>query len=172
LGALVGTLAELYGCESARLGRAVRPSLVGGAAALPAGFQLGPPPPQPDLVGAARQIALDFSKAAGVHPERLPPVPLFSRLPKDAFAQVLASLKLVRLQPGGTVIRQGDGGQSFFVLARGSVSVTHLPEGADTPLELAKLHDGSIFGEMALVSAQPRSATVTALTDCDLLEFD
>jgi len=37
---------------------------------------------------------------------------------------------------------------------------------------LAKLHGGAIFGEMALVSAEPRSATVVAENDCDLLEFD
>lgn len=57
------------------------------------------------------------------------------------------------------------------MLAAGEVRVTKKRGDAET-LELAKLHEGAIFGEMALVSAEPRSATVTASRDSDLLEFD
>jgi CRP-like cAMP-binding protein len=170
LATLVGGLAELYAVGSPRLGRAVRMSPGDLAAALPAGLDLSSPPPREQLVEVAAQIAADTSQIAA-YPEHLSPIPLFSELPADAFASVLGALKLVRTRPGEAVIRQGDVGQSFYVLARGAVAVTREDDAGNTH-RLASLHDGSIFGEMALVSALPRSATVTAESDCDLLEFD
>jgi cAMP-dependent protein kinase regulator len=123
------------------------------------------------LVAKARTLALDLTRAMAMIPDRLPPIPLFSRLPRDAFARVLAALQLVRKRAGDVVIAQGAEGTSFFVLVRGTMTVTHQPTEGE-PRQLATLGDGAICGEMALVSAQPRSATVTAVTDCDLLEFD
>ncbi|HEY8427094.1 MAG TPA: cyclic nucleotide-binding domain-containing protein, partial [Sandaracinaceae bacterium] len=68
------------------------------------------------------------------------------------------------------ILAEGQPGESFYVLARGTVAVTKNLARGQT--RLATLHEGAIFGEMALVSASPRTATVTAETDCDLLEFD
>jgi CRP-like cAMP-binding protein len=170
LGALLGGLAELYNVSSARLGRAVRISPGDADQELPAGLDLSSPPPQAQLVEVAAQIAADLGQIAA-YPDNLPPIPLFSELPSEAFARVLDALKLVRTRPGDAIISQGDPGQSFFILARGAVRVWRADESGAAQV-LATLHDGSIFGEMALVSAQPRSATVTAETDCDLLEFD
>jgi len=168
LGKLVGTIAELYGKGSPKLGRGVRLSMAG-PAALPGEINLDSPPPAEQLLPAAAKIAVDLSRIAA-YPEHLQPIPLFSELPPEAFAKVLQSLKLVRKRPGDVVIQQGDQGTSFFVIARGVVEIVRSDDGAE--VQLAKLHDGSIFGEMALVSAQPRSATVRALDDTDLLEFD
>jgi CRP-like cAMP-binding protein len=56
------------------------------------------------------------------------------------------------------------------VLARGNADVS--AERAGEQVHLALLHEGAIFGEMALLNSSPRSATVTAQVDCDLLEFD
>lgn len=170
LSSLVNGLAELYALGSPRLGRAVRLSPGDLDHPLPEGLTLDNPPPQEQLVEVASQLAADVSQI-GSYPEHLPPIPLFSELPADAFASVLGALKLVRTPPGRPIIRQGEVGQSFFIVARGAVRVTRADDdGHETAL--ATLHDGSIFGEMALVSAMPRSATVRAVTDCDLLEFD
>ena len=169
LGRLLGGVAELYAKDSLRLGRSARPSLGDPEARLPQELRLGPITDLPALALAAVKLASDTDDIA-TYPEKLPPMPIFSELAADHFAAVLGALKLVRTRPGDTILAQGDEGQSFFVLARGSVRVVREVDGRQVPL--ATLHDGAIFGEMALVSAQPRTATVLAADDCDLLEFD
>ncbi|MBX3247797.1 MAG: cyclic nucleotide-binding domain-containing protein [Myxococcales bacterium] len=167
---LLASFAKLYGKESPRLGRGVRLSLASMGLELPADLDVTQTPPLEQLLPAAAKIAVSMDTIAA-YPEKLPPIPIFSELPADAFARVLAALKLVRTRPGDAVLKQGDVGTSFFVIVRGTVRVVRADEtGADH--ELARLHDGSIFGEMALVSAQPRTASVYAAQDCDLLEFD
>jgi CRP-like cAMP-binding protein len=171
LGSLLHGVAELYALGSSRLGRGARPALPDLDRPLPEGFAPPGPIDGTAQVGQVASLAAAIGDSAVPYPERLPAIPVFSELPADAFARVLGALRLVRSRPGQALIEQGAEGQSFFVLARGSVRVTRRdPQGADHVL--ATLHDGAIFGEMALVSAQPRSASVTALTDCDLLEFD
>ncbi len=64
---------------------------------------------------------------------------------------------------GDTIFKVGDPGTEFFVVKSGSVAV-HL--GNRT---LQVLGDGEIFGEMALIDAEPRSATVIAETDCTVV---
>jgi CRP-like cAMP-binding protein len=68
---------------------------------------------------------------------------------------------------GETIAREGDAGASMFVLRRGTAAVTV----AGAVGELARLHDGAFFGEMSLLTGDRRSATVTAVTDCELLEI-
>jgi CRP-like cAMP-binding protein len=167
---LLGGLAPLYAEGSTRLqGRAVRISPGDSSAPLPAGFSLGAAPEIAVLADVACQVAADTTPIAQ-YPETLPPIPLFSDLPAADFQAVLSALKLVRTRPGEHVIREGDAGDAFFVLARGTVGVSR--QGPSGPVHLARLHDGAIFGEMALVSSLPRSASVVAETDCDLLQFD
>ena len=166
---LMSSLADLYSVESKRLGRGVRLAPGDPEQPLPPTLDLTREIPLEQLAPHAERVASDTSGAA--YPERLPPIPLFSELGADAFAAVLPALKLRRVRPGEVILAEGEPGQAFFVLARGEVRVTKtLAQGGE--VELARLHEGAIFGEMALVSAAPRSATVTALTDADLLEFD
>lgn len=69
--------------------------------------------------------------------------------------------------PAGSVImRQGAPGEKMFVVVEGEVSVSLKGR------ELAIARPGEIVGEMALLDAVPRSATVTALTDCKLASID
>ena len=166
---LLRGVAELYAVDSPRLGRGVRLAPGDLASPLPPTLDLGRQIPLAQLAPHAERVASDLSGAA--YPEKLPPVPLFSELSAGSFGAVLSALKLRRARPGEVILAEGEPGQSFFVLARGEVKVTkQLAQGGR--VELATLHEGSIFGEMALVSAAPRSATVTAETDADLLEFD
>ena len=170
LGKHVSELAQLYGKGSERIGRAVRMSLASTGIQLPEGLKLDSPPPPEELLPTAAQIAADLSKIAA-YPERVPPMPLFSELPPETFAGVLGAVKLLRKRPGDVILKQGEPGTAFYVLARGRVRVERENE-EQAPVVLARLHGGAIFGEMALVSAEPRSATVVAEDDCDLLEFD
>lgn len=171
LGKHVEELAKLYGKGSERLGKSVRMSLASTNIQLPGDLKLDTPPPLEELLPAAAKIAADLSKIAA-YPQRVPPVALFSELPPETFAKVLGAVKLLRKRPGEAVLTQGDAGTAFYVVARGRVRVERTPDEGGDPVVLAKLHGGAIFGEMALVSAEPRSATVIAEDDCDLLEFD
>jgi CRP-like cAMP-binding protein len=77
---------------------------------------------------------------------------------------------LHRVAPGQAVIREGDEGTSFYVVASGRFSVSRRDE-TGGQVVLAHLGDGDFFGEMALLSGASRSATVTAEVDSEVLEF-
>jgi CRP-like cAMP-binding protein len=121
-----------------------------------------------ELGALATKLASD-EKGLTDYPEKLHPIPLFSDLPEDAFAQLMGDLQLKRFSRDGVILREGDQGKSFFLLARGVVEVSK--KVSEENLVLARLSDGSVFGEMALVSKEPRSATVKALSHVDLLEL-
>ncbi len=169
LAALLGPIAELYAVDSKRLGRGVRMAPGDPAQPVPETLDLSRQVPLDQLAPHAERIASDLTGAQ--YPERLPPIPLLSELSAASFGAMLGALELRRVWPGEVILSEGEPGVSFFVVARGEVRVTkRLAQGGD--VELATLHEGAIFGEMALVSSAPRSATVRAIGDADLLEFD
>jgi CRP-like cAMP-binding protein len=168
LGVLQQEIARLYARDSARVGRSVRRALPPLDAPLPA--PSGPPLTAAELTPRAAALASSYPRDALLYPEKLIPIPLLSLLAEREFGSVLEALQIVRVRPGTFILREGEPGRSFFVLARGAVEVLS-GHGADEA-RLAELGEGSIFGEMALLSAAPRIASVRAVSDCDLLEFD
>jgi CRP-like cAMP-binding protein len=83
---------------------------------------------------------------------------------------VLETVQLVRVRGQTRVLNQGDPGSSFFIAARGDLEVVREAEDG-TAVQLATLHEGALFGEMALFSKSPRGAHVNALSEADLLEL-
>src|SRR5215469_3884900 len=77
-----------------------------------------------------------------------------------------AECALREFSPGDRITTEGNFGNSFFILTRGSVDVTLGPEAR----RLATLGQGSFFGEMTLISGLPRNATVTAQEPCLCIE--
>ncbi len=69
----------------------------------------------------------------------------------------------------GDIIKEGDAGDSIFLIKSGNVRVTIIKGGK--VLELARLQAGEFFGEIALVTGQPRTATVSAVTQSEVLEL-
>src|SRR5438132_12617372 len=78
---------------------------------------------------------------------------------------------LVRRHPSGTVLfREGDRGQTMYVIRSGRVNIWKRI--GDTEITLAVLGPGEFFGEMALLEGLPRSAGATVLEDATLVEVD
>ena len=93
---------------------------------------------------------------------------LFSSLSDNERAALLGVARPVRYAAGEAIVRQGQAGRSLFIVVGGESSVTL----TGTNGEVARLQSGDVFGEMSLLTGEPRTATVTAATDCDLLEID
>ena len=72
---------------------------------------------------------------------------------------------------GDIVIRQGDRADRFYVIESGTVVVTQT-DAAGATRELRRMGPDEVFGELGLLSAAPRSATVTAATGGLLLALD
>ena len=114
------------------------------------------PLPQPRRIGAAAQRALQGT-------------PLFAGLPAEALEALVEHLTLVPLEAGKVLFHEGDPGDALYVIVEGEVSVQ-----AEGPprVEMARLGPGAFIGEVALMTEQPRSATVTATTTAELLRID
>lgn len=94
-------------------------------------------------------------------------IPLFSPLGPEVHA-ALAGAAVERLYGRGEVIvREGDSGASMFLVCDGEMAITVGPE----KREVAITRSGGYFGEMSLLTGDPRSATVTARADSTLLEI-
>lgn len=72
---------------------------------------------------------------------------------------------------GSTIVRQGEVGDTFYLIAAGEVRVLVSDGKGAEPHEVARLAAGQFFGEMAVLGRQPRSATVEAATSCELVRF-
>jgi CRP-like cAMP-binding protein len=137
-----------------------------------------PPPPAPDAPG---EDEVDFDDEETRTPPVLPPLeppeplpgnagvpPVLLRVVTGAALDELAPhLRLRRVAAGEVIVREGDPGDSCFVVAAGKVCVT---KGA-AALELSRLGPGSFFGELALLADGRRHATVHALEPTQLYEI-
>ncbi|HEU4726913.1 MAG TPA: cyclic nucleotide-binding domain-containing protein [Kofleriaceae bacterium] len=165
---LTAALVVSYGSESELLGKgATRIALPPDSVQVPVPDVRQPAPV--DAVGVALARAEHATDEIDDLPAALHPIPLLSALSETAFRRVLGTLVLRRLPAGALVIREGEPGAAFFFVASGELRV-FATDGLGRQTELARLGEHAVFGEMALLSAQPRSASVECLTEVDLLE--
>ena len=94
--------------------------------------------------------------------------PVLAPLPAEAHHALAASAVERLYGDGEAIVREGDPGRSMFIVQHGRVSVTIGAEGR----EVAVTEQGGYFGEMSLLTGDPRSATVRAKGDCTVIEID
>lgn len=95
-------------------------------------------------------------------------VPLFNDAGDDFIKEIALEIKPVVYLPGDFVVQAGERGDDMFFVSRGELEVLS----KDGQTVLARLKDGDFFGEIALILRQSRSASVRALTYCDLYRLD
>lgn len=114
------------------------------------------PLPQPRVIGSAAARALAAT-------------PLFAGMPREALQALVANLQLISLVEGELLYREGDPSDALYVIVEGEVSV----QGDGPPrVEMARLGPGGFLGEMALMTDQPRTATVVCVSGAELLRID
>ena len=119
------------------------------------------------LVG--RKVARIDSAAERPDPDELRilgTVPIFSPLPGFTLEQLAGRLVPLRLEQDTVVIREGDAGDRFFIIAEGTVQVSEYGR------PIADLGPGGYFGEIALIRDVARTATVTTKTQTVLYALD
>ena len=121
------------------------------------------------LLAEAESVARAYLDADDPLPAdgALPSLPLFGALGARELEQLLAAARIEEVSKDHEIVRQGDPGNEAFIVARGLLEVVRREGGDETCL--AQLGPGSIFGEMALLSESPRSASVVALEPAQLL---
>src|SRR4051794_19343805 len=104
-----------------------------------------------------------------VRPEELRRVELLEALPDAALADLASRARRRRFRAGEVVFNEGDAGTSLHVVRRGHLKVVRPTH--DDRLVLDKVEPGAAFGELAVLNAAPRTASVIALEDCETLEI-
>lgn len=101
--------------------------------------------------------------------EQIIRVPIFAPLSEEEIAKLAKASKTRVYAPGETIVRRGAEGNSMFIIVRGSVNV-RIPdkEGQRT---INHLQTNDFFGEMSLLTGEPRSATVIAEDETEVLEI-
>ena len=98
---------------------------------------------------------------------------LMRHLPAEQIERILPCIRDRQLKAGEILFKAGGTGDALYIVARGKVEVlaNDLPGAEPSGSAIAVLGEGHAFGEMSLLSGGPRTATIRAIEDTDLLEI-
>jgi Cyclic nucleotide-binding domain len=119
----------------------------------------------------ASAVADDDGEAGSPSGAQIVVSPLFRDFSVDELVAVIQGLKLLTYLPKQIVLREGDRGESLFMLTSGTVKAFR-KNAQGKQVALAELSEGAFFGEGSILTGKPRTATVVAWEECELLELD
>jgi tRNA threonylcarbamoyladenosine dehydratase len=96
---------------------------------------------------------------------------VYSPVDDEEFADMRAFMEEREWGPGSVIVRQGEPGDSFFVIAEGEVQIERSAADDGEPQVIAMLGAGDYFGELALLNDEPRNASVVAASVCRTFEL-
>jgi len=94
--------------------------------------------------------------------------PLFSDLSEPEYNAIAGFMERRRVRKGETVFKEGDHGEDMFILLSGVLNA-HMRQSDGTQRRMFEIVPGSFFGEMSIIANEPRSATISARKDSDLM---
>ena len=124
----------------------------------------------PRVSRMVRAIGTESTPADSIDPELLLAFPAFKNFTIDEIAELLRSMLRWDLARGTLVYKEGDEGNTCFVVIRGLVDISVKVRGQ--PQLLAQLGPGSIFGQSSLIDAEPRGSSCSIRRDTILAEID
>ena len=106
------------------------------------------------------------------HADLLAKVKLFAGVDRVTLAKLAAHLESLSVTSGTELFRQGDPGDAVYLVARGSLGAFVSSGGDPAERRVNTLEAGNLFGEMALLGDHPRTATIRAETDAEVLRLE
>jgi cAMP-dependent protein kinase regulator len=97
-------------------------------------------------------------------------VDLFRHLDKDALIPLIESASIASAPENGVIVNEGEAGDYFYIIIRGTARVTHDLGGRT--INLALIHSGDYFGEWSVLTGSPRAATVSAINRVNMLRIE
>jgi CRP-like cAMP-binding protein len=91
---------------------------------------------------------------------------IFSEVPEEDLVEVASIVEEIEVQKGKEIIQKGDIGTSMYIIVKGRARVH------DGDATIAELPERTVFGELAALDPEPRSASVSALEDCELFKLE
>lgn len=114
---------------------------------------------------------LRVATIAPATPEAIERGALFAPLSSEERGELARGARQLRFGPGEVIVREGDTTSSMFLIAEGRVAISVHGEGSASQ-KVAVLEPGAAFGEISLLTGEPRLATARAVTESMLIEID
>ena len=96
-------------------------------------------------------------------------IPLFAGLEEDLHREIINHIILMYYPAEYSLFKEGDAGDALYIVKTGQIEIFHEhKEEGDLPKKVADISTGGFFGEMALVSDQPRNASAKTLSDSEV----
>lgn len=165
--------------DETRFARLAQASPPPAAEPAPVAATAAPPPApaiaQPPATREEEELVIELFGLEGADAERpslagIARSPLFSELSEADLVALMQGLELLTFEPGEIIVTEGEAGASLFVVSSGRVRVFARDQAGHNH-QVRSLDEGEFFGEISLVTGQPRTATVVAATPCELLEL-
>lgn len=116
-----------------------------------------------------KPVEIDAKVTVNMVTERLKRVPIFDPLSEEEMERLATACKSRVYAPGEAIVRLGGDGNSMFVINRGKVKVQIIDN--DLPKVVNELAENDFFGEMSLLTGRPRTASVIAIVETEVLQI-